>query len=142
LIWATRFKEEVTVTTQTTGGGQVKGGKNVFGGGGQSAQAPSQTVRTVEYSYFANAAYAICEGPITRIGRIWADGKELNQSDFTIRVHLGSETQNPDGLITGKQGGSDRAPGYRGTAVARSRVRDGGAADGRPRSHRRLYLAA
>ena len=30
LIWATRFKEEVTVTTQTTGGGQVKGGKNLF----------------------------------------------------------------------------------------------------------------
>ncbi|MCB1164244.1 hypothetical protein KDL67_16255, partial [bacterium] len=31
LVWATRFEEEVTVTTQTTGGGQVKGGgKNVF----------------------------------------------------------------------------------------------------------------
>jgi hypothetical protein len=72
LIWATRFKEEVTVTTQTTGGGQVKGGKNVFGGS-QSAQAPTQTVKTVTYSYFANAAYAICEGPITRVGRIWAD---------------------------------------------------------------------
>lgn len=118
LIWATRFKEEVTVTTQTTGGGQVKGGKNVFGGGGggQSAQAPTQTVRTVEYSYFANAAYAICEGPITRIGRIWADGKELKQSDFTIREHLGMENQGRDGLIGSKQGGSDFAPAYRGTA--------------------------
>jgi GTA TIM-barrel-like domain/Putative phage tail protein len=116
LIWATRFKEEVTVTTQTTGGGQVKGGKNVFGSQSGSAQAPSQTVRTVEYSYFANAAYAICEGPITRIGRIWADGKELKQSDFTIRVHLGTESQSRDGLITGKQGGSNFAPAYRGTA--------------------------
>ena len=116
LIWATRFKEEVTVTTQTTGGGQVKGGKNIFDSPGGSAQTPTQTVRTVEYSYFANAAYAICEGPITRVGRIWADGKELKQSDFTIRVHLGGETQSVDGLIASKQGGSDRAPAYRGTA--------------------------
>lgn len=116
LIWATRFKEEVTVTTQTTGGGQVKGGKNVFGLSSQSAQGSTQTVRSVEYSYFANAAYAICEGPITRVGRIWADGKELKQSDFTIRTHLGGENESLDGLITGKQGGSDRAPAYRGTA--------------------------
>ncbi len=116
LIWATRFKEEVTVTTQTTGGGQVKGGKNVFGSSSRSAQTPTQTVRTVEYSYFANAAYAICEGPITRVGRIWADGKELRQSDFTIRTHLGGETQGLDGLITAKQGGSTLAPAYRGTA--------------------------
>ena len=118
LIWATRFQEEVTVTTQTTGGGQVRsGGKNVLGSSGAAAQtAPTQTVKTIEYSYFANAAYAICEGPITRVGRIWADGKELKQSDFTIRVHLGTESQPRDGLITGKQGGSNRAPAYRGTA--------------------------
>ena len=116
LIWATRFKEEVTVTTQTTGGGQVKGGKNVFGSSSQAGQAPSQTVNTITYSYFANAAYAICEGPITRVGRIWADGQELTQSDFTIRVHLGGETEDPDGLIAAKQGGGNFAPAYRGTA--------------------------
>lgn len=119
LIWATRFKEEVTVTSQTTGGGQVRsGGKNLFGSSGGSAQrtAPTQTVKTIEYSYFANAAYAICEGPITRIGRIWADGKELKQSDFTIRVYSGSESQSRDGLIAAKQGGADRVPAYRGTA--------------------------
>ena len=116
LIWATRFEEKVTVTTQTTGGGQVNGGKNVFGSPGSSAQAPTQTVRTVEYSYFANAAYAICEGPITRIGRIWADGKELKQSDFAIRVYFGSETQGRDGMISNKQGDGTLTPAYRGTA--------------------------
>ena len=120
LVWATRFEEEVTVTTQTTGGGQVKGGgKNVFGGSGGSSQAtaPTETVKTVEYSYFANAAYAVCEGPITRIGRIWADGKELRQSDYTIRTYLGGETQGRDGLMAAKQGGADRVPAYRGTAI-------------------------
>lgn len=119
LIWATRFKEQVTVTTQTTGGGQqTGGGKNIFGGGsGQSAQSTSQqTVKTVDYSYYANAAYAVCEGPVTRIGRIWADGKELRQSDFTIRVYLGGEGQVRDGLIASKQGGSTFVPAYRGTA--------------------------
>lgn len=113
LVWATRFEEEVTVTTQTTGGGQVKGGgKNVFGGSGGSSQAtaPTETVKTVEYSYFANAAYAVCEGPITRIGRIWADGKELRQSDYTIRTYLGGETQGRDGLMAAKQGAPTACP--------------------------------
>ncbi len=117
LIWATRFKEEVIVTTQTTGGGQAKGGKNLFdsSGGGQ-AQGKSETVQSVEYRYYANAAYAICEGEITRVGRIWADGKELDQSDYTIRVYRGDEDQNADSLIAGKEGGSDETPSYRGTA--------------------------
>lgn len=112
LIWATRFKEETKVTTQTTGGGQAGGGKNAQG----ATSGQGNTVEIVEYLYFANAAYAICEGPITRVGRIWADGKELNQSKFTIRVHRGDEEQTADGLITAKEGGSDKAPPYRGTA--------------------------
>ena len=110
LIWATRFKEVVKVTTQT-GGGQAGGGKNVLG-----SQSAGQGNKVKEYSYFANAAYAICEGPITRVGRIWADGKELDQSKYTIRVHRGDEAQNADGLIEAKEGGNDTAPPYRGTA--------------------------
>jgi hypothetical protein len=82
LIWATRFKEKVKVTTQTTGGGQAGGGKNV----GAPSAAQGNKVKVEEHLYFANAAYAICEGPITRIGRIWADGKELDRSKYTIRV--------------------------------------------------------
>ena len=110
LIWATRFKEVVKVTTQT-GGGEAGGGKNALG-----SPSAGQGSKVKEYSYFANAAYAICEGPITRVGRIWADGKELDQSKYTIRVHRGDEAQNADGLIEAKEGGNDTAPPYRGTA--------------------------
>ena len=116
LIWATRFKEDVIVTTQTTGGGQAKGGKNVFDQPSAHAQGKSETVQSIEYRYYANAAYAVCEGEITRIGRIWGDGQELHQSDYTIRVYRGDENQDADGLIAGKEGGSDETPAYRGTA--------------------------
>jgi hypothetical protein len=57
IIWATDFREETRSTRQ--GGGK---------GGGSS-------VRTTEYLYYASFAVALCEGPITGIGRIWADGK-------------------------------------------------------------------
>jgi GTA TIM-barrel-like domain/Putative phage tail protein len=110
LIWATRFKEEVT--TQTTGGGQG-GGKNFLG---SASSAPSGKIE--EYRYFANAAFAICEGPITRVGRIWADGQELDQAKLAIRIYRGDEEQQADGLIAAKEGGSDHAPPYRGTAYA------------------------
>lgn len=66
IIWATDFREETKTTTQ--GGG--KGG-----GGGK--------VRTTEYLYYASFAVALCEGPITGIGRIWADGKPMDLSGVT-----------------------------------------------------------
>jgi hypothetical protein len=115
LIWGTRFREQVKTTTQTTGGGQAGGGKGGLGGGGGGG-GQSDKVKIEEYFYFANAAYAICEGPITRIGRIWADGKELNQAKFSIRVYRGDEEQEADPLIAAKEGGSEQAPTYRGTA--------------------------
>ncbi|WP_367715357.1 glycoside hydrolase/phage tail family protein [Nitratireductor sp. GISD-1A_MAKvit] len=95
LIWATRFVE--TSTTQRQGG---KGGP-----------------KTTTYSYFANAAFALCEGEIAGVRRIWADGRELDQSKVNIRVYRGSEQQRPDPLIEAKQG-SGNAPAYRGTAYA------------------------
>jgi hypothetical protein len=58
VIWATRFREEVT-----TGGGSGKG-------------APRQP-RTRSYSYSVSLAVALCEGVIARVGRIWADGVEI-----------------------------------------------------------------
>src|SRR4051794_10764440 len=57
LIWATRFEEASTTTRQ--------GGK----GGG---------AKVTEYSYFANAAFALSEGPIAGVRRVWADGRELD----------------------------------------------------------------
>ncbi|KXF78273.1 host specificity protein [Paramesorhizobium deserti] len=93
LIWATRFEETSKTTRQ--------GGK----GGAKSTT----------YSYFANAAYAIAEGEISGIRRIWVDGRELDQTTVEMRVYRGTEDQLPDPLIEAKQG-ADNAPAYRGTA--------------------------
>ncbi|MEN3792942.1 glycoside hydrolase/phage tail family protein [Fulvimarina sp. MAC3] len=96
IIWGTRFEEDVD--TERHGG---KGGP------------PSVDVTT--YSYFGNVAVGLCEGPIAGIRRIWADGEEIDQTRYDIRVYRGNETQNPDPLIEAKQGAGN-APAYRGLA--------------------------
>jgi len=98
LIWATDFTETVNTTTQ--GGGK--------GGGGSG-------VTTTAYLYTASFAVALCEGGISGIGRIWADGKLLDLSGITWRIHTGDEAQSPDPFIESKMG-TGNAPAYRGTA--------------------------
>ena len=98
IIWATDFREETKTTTQ--GGG--KGG-----GGGK--------VKTTEYLYYASFAVALCEGPITGIGRIWADGKPMDLSGVIWRWYPGNEAQTADPLIAAKMGAAS-TPAYRGTA--------------------------
>jgi hypothetical protein len=66
-----------------------------------------------EYSYTASFAVGICEGPISRIGRIWADGNEIDPARFPFRLYLGTETQKPDSLIASLEG---KPPAYRGLA--------------------------
>lgn len=102
VIWATSFEEEV-VTSQSGGSGK---------GGGQ-ASAPVTT--TIEYRYFGNFAVAIAEGEITGLGRVWADGRELDLSAITYRLYAGSDDQLPDSLIEAKEGAGN-APAYRGIA--------------------------
>ncbi|MDO5606110.1 MAG: glycoside hydrolase TIM-barrel-like domain-containing protein [Paracoccus sp. (in: a-proteobacteria)] len=97
IIWATDFREEVN--TRRQGGGK---------GGGPK-------VTTTEYSYYASFAVALCEGSITGIGRVWADGEVLDLTDLTWRWYPGNEVQEPDPFIAAKMGG-DRTPAYRGTA--------------------------
>ena len=97
VTWATDFREEIRTTTQ--GGG--KGG-----GGGK--------VKTTEYLYYASFAVALCEGPTTGIGRIWADGKLLDLDGITWRWYPGSETQTADPFIAARMGAE--TPAYRGTA--------------------------
>jgi len=97
IIWATDFTETVNTTTQ--GGGK---------GGGPK-------VTTTAYLYSASFAVALCEGPISGIGRIWADGKPLDLSGVTWRIYKGDETQQPDPFVEAKMGTGD-APAYRGTA--------------------------
>ena len=98
IIWATDFREETKTTTQ--GGG--KGG-----GGGK--------VKTTEYLYYASFAVALCEGPITGIGRVWADGKAMDMTGVTWRWNPGNEAQTADPFIATKMGAAN-TPAYRGTA--------------------------
>lgn len=100
VIWATNLEEVVSTSSQSTGGKSMGGG-------------PAVTTNTTTYSYFANLAVGLCEGPIGAVLRIWADGKPLDRSGLTIRTYAGDEAQTPDPLIVAKEGD---APAYRGLA--------------------------
>ena len=101
VIWASAFTEHVD--TETSGGGGGKG-------------APAQPeVTTTTYSYSVSLAIAICEGEITGIGRIWADGEEISPEDLNLKVYPGSADQLPDPKIEAIEG-SGAVPAYRGTA--------------------------
>lgn len=101
VIWASDLEEESR--TEESGG---KGG-------------PSTT--TTLYSYFANFAVSLCEGPIVAVPRIWANGRlwyDANASsqgytDWTL--YLGTETQMPDPTIESFRGVGN-VPAYRGQA--------------------------
>ena len=77
------------------------------------AAATSVTTTTTTYSYFANFAVGLCEGPIGQVMRVWADGKPLDLAGISMRVYRGDEEQTPDPLIVAKDG---EAPAYRGLA--------------------------
>ncbi|MEL6467396.1 MAG: glycoside hydrolase/phage tail family protein [Pseudomonadota bacterium] len=100
VIWSSDFREKVTVS----GGG---------GGGKGAKPAPAPTVR--EYSYSVSLALAVCEGEVTRIGRVWADGEEVAVNDLNMRVYTGSDDQLPDPLMEAVEG-QGLVPAYRGTA--------------------------
>jgi hypothetical protein len=97
VIWMTRFEEHAVISKSGGSGGK---------GGGS---------RTTTFRYHANFAVGLCEGPIAGVRRIWADGKELDQSEITIRVYRGNEEQDADPLIVAKEGVGN-APCYRGLA--------------------------
>ncbi|KQY70156.1 MULTISPECIES: glycoside hydrolase/phage tail family protein [unclassified Brevundimonas] len=92
VIWAARFLE----------------GRNTISGGKGGPRA-------VEYDYSLSFAVALCEGEIDGIGRVWADGRPMDLSGVTMRVHRGGADQIPDPLIEAVEG---TAPSYRGTAYA------------------------
>lgn len=97
VIWSTRFVEHKR--SSTTSGGK----------GGGSRQT------TVSYSYSISFALALCEGEITRIGRIWADGAEIEPRSLNMRLYRGTEDQLPDPRIEAVEG-AGMAPAYRGLA--------------------------
>jgi len=104
LIWATRLEEVANTKTERSG---AQGGKSL-------GQKGAQT-KSVTYSYYANLAVGLCEGPIAFIRRVWADGREIDLNTIVMRIHGGSEAQDPDPLIVAKEGSAD-APAYRGLA--------------------------
>ena len=100
MIWACNLNE--SVVPQGSAGGAGKGGRGASNAG-------------VDYVYTANFAIALCEGPIASLGRVWADGNEVDLSSYTTRLYVGTDDQVPDALIEAKQGVGN-APAYRGLA--------------------------
>jgi len=92
IIWATRFREHVRTS-----------------GGGKGTAAPTSRA----YSYTVSLAIALCEGPIVRLGKIWADGQEIALEGLNYRLYHGDDLQTADPLIAAVEGD---APAYRGTA--------------------------
>ena len=96
VLWASDFRETVNTT----------------GGGGKGA--PSAP-KVQEYSYAISIALGLCEGAIARVGRIWADGQEIEREALDLRVYPGDERQQPDPLLAAELG-ADAVPAYRGLA--------------------------
>ena len=93
VIWATEFQE------------------NARRSGGKGAPKP----KTTSYSYSVSIAVALCEGEITKVGRVWADGLEIAPDSINLRVYTGSDLQLPDPKIAAVEG-AGLAPSYRGIA--------------------------
>lgn len=105
VIWASDFAETVTVV----------GGGGGGGGGGKGGAAPQPAQQSTSYRYSVSLALALCEGPVIRIGRIWANGDEISKDDLNLRFYSGSKGQLPDPLIEAIEG-QGSVPAYRGTS--------------------------
>ncbi len=97
VIWATRFQEHVRVS-------EASGGKGT---------PPRPETR--EYSYSISVAVALCEGEISGVGRIWADGQQIEADRLSMRVYQGTGGQMPDPKIEAVEGAGE-VPAYRGLA--------------------------
>ncbi|MFK7945714.1 MAG: glycoside hydrolase/phage tail family protein [Paracoccaceae bacterium] len=95
LIWSTRYLENVRNATR---GGKATGGQQVR-----------------EFSYSISFALGLCEGPIERVGRVWADGQLLDLTGINFRVYRGTEDQLPDPKMEASEG-TGNVPSYRGLA--------------------------
>lgn len=98
VIWASEFTEHVDES----------------GGGGGGKGAPKQP-KVRQYSYSVSLAIALCEGEITSVQRVWADGVEVAVRDLNMRVYKGTRDQAPDPTIEAVEG-IGAVPAYRGTA--------------------------
>lgn len=100
IIWALPIREVATTSTSSSSAGGGKGGGKV-------------TQTSTNYSYYVTLAIAICEGEVSNLQRIWADAKQLDLSQYTVRFYTGSDVQLPDPFIQSCEG-VDNTPAYRG----------------------------
>ncbi|MFV0409544.1 MAG: glycoside hydrolase TIM-barrel-like domain-containing protein [Paracoccus sp. (in: a-proteobacteria)] len=70
--------------------------------------------RVTNISYRLSVALALCEGPISGVGRVWADGEEISPADLNMHVYTSADDQLPDPCIVAHEG--EDTPAYRGTA--------------------------
>ncbi len=98
VIWATNLEEVVETSTDKA-----------------SSKGSGPKTKITEYTYFANFAIGLCEGEVDYVGRVWADGREIDLAAYTHRLHRGSQSQAPDSLITAIED-ADGVPAYRGLA--------------------------
>ncbi len=103
IIWAADLRSEAVTSS---GGGK--------GGGGSS--------QVTGYNYSTSFAVAICEGEVSKLLKIWADGEviydagaegDVIASDLRFRFYTGDEAQLPDSIIEAAEG-ENNAPAYRG----------------------------
>jgi len=75
---------------------------------------------TTTYTYTASYAILICEGPVVKIRRIWADGRLIRDprtglgENLPLTIYLGTETQEPDPTIEADKG-AGFVPAHRGS---------------------------
>ena len=93
LIWASRFKERAR-DRRTAGKGSP---------------------RYREYRYSVSFAVALCEGEISRVGQVWANGEPMDLAGINWRLYTGTGDQLPDPLIETIEG-AGQTPAYRNTA--------------------------
>lgn len=91
---------------------------------GGKGGGPEVTTETYSVDY---VAIALCEGPIVRVKRAWADGRLVYDIDqgssddpttdenFPFTLYTGTETQDPDPSLEAANGVGN-VPAYRGTA--------------------------
>ncbi|MAK62703.1 MAG: hypothetical protein CMK09_17165 [Ponticaulis sp.] len=91
VIWATHLKE--TKSDRRVGG--------------------KTDPKVSEYSYTISFAVALCEGEVTSVDRVWANGQPISLASLNTRLYRGTETQLADPLIEAVEG---QSPAYRGLA--------------------------
>jgi hypothetical protein len=69
----------------------------------------------INCEYFISCAFALCEGSISEMGRIWANDKIIDVSNYKISLYYGDENQLPDKLIASKYP-KNKVPAFRGLA--------------------------